>query len=305
LAAEWWPPPIHHATTETHAQQKTPCTNILVDPMAGSGSLVLEAAMMAADLAPALMRIRCNMPGSANPPMVRWNQQQQHHNNNNNNNSKKRGTAMDHWRQALNEARRRAKVGVRALHDSTTLQIHANDVHAGSVNLLRQSLDAAGLAHVVQVHQHDCRDWQPDFFPPLDSSSSTPSVTVVTNPPWGIRLTDDMHESWEALRTFVRTTCPKGSTVWVLSGNPAATKHLGLRKSQSVVIKTGEQDLRWIQYVLHGGLPPLPPPAASTTTTRDTIILARYDDTKKPAKRHVTKGSKAVVRLPVENEWLS
>ena len=44
----------------------------LIDPMCGSGSLVLEAAMMAADIAPGLMRIRCHVPNHASPPVTRW-----------------------------------------------------------------------------------------------------------------------------------------------------------------------------------------------------------------------------------------
>ena len=44
----------------------------LIDPMCGSGSLVLEAAMMATDIAPGLMRIRCHMPDHSLPPVTRW-----------------------------------------------------------------------------------------------------------------------------------------------------------------------------------------------------------------------------------------
>ena len=44
----------------------------LIDPMCGSGSLVLEAAMMATDIAPGLMRIRCHVPNHSSPPVTRW-----------------------------------------------------------------------------------------------------------------------------------------------------------------------------------------------------------------------------------------
>ena len=72
---------------------------------------------------------------------------------------------------------------------------------------------------------------------------------IVTNPPWGVRLTDDMEESWESLRYLLKT-CSSGTEAWVLSGNKDATKHLGLRRSQSMVLKTADQDLRWIQYII-------------------------------------------------------
>jgi len=61
LYAAGWP-----ATTITQKQ-------VLVDPMMGSGTLVLEAAMMAADLAPGLMRLKCGVPASLDPPILRRN----------------------------------------------------------------------------------------------------------------------------------------------------------------------------------------------------------------------------------------
>ena len=59
-----------------------------------------------------------------------------------------------------------------------------------------------------------------------------------------------MHASWEALRVFLRQQCPAGTEAWVLSGSPEATRHLGLRRSQSLPFQTGQQDLRWLQYVI-------------------------------------------------------
>ena len=44
----------------------------LIDPMCGSGSLLLEAAMMAVDFAPGLMRIMNGIPGHQIPPVLRW-----------------------------------------------------------------------------------------------------------------------------------------------------------------------------------------------------------------------------------------
>ena len=222
-----WPEYYHRSKKEKPV--------VLVDPMCGSGSLLLEAAMMAADLAPGLMRIRCRVPGSEKPPVVHW-----AHNDNQNIHSE--------WRRCLLEARQRAKNGFQRLrtetgeHGPTLLQIHGNDIHPGALDLFENSLQMAGLEHLVQIHEGDCLDLK------LESTGSP--WLVLTNPPWGVRLSEAMHESWEALRVFVRETCPPGSEVWVLSGNKSATKHLGLRRNQSLALKTGQQDLRWIQYLL-------------------------------------------------------
>ena len=70
---------------------------------------------------------------------------------------------------------------------------------------------------------------------------------VVSNPPWGKRLTDDIDESWVSLKTFLRREC-NGLEAWILSGNRDLTRILGMKKSRSVAIRTGDEDLRCIQY---------------------------------------------------------
>ena len=197
-------------------------TTTLVDPMAGSGSFVLEAAMMAADLAPGLMRIKCGMEGHSMPPVVQW---------------KSNENIQEIWKEVLVDATRRAKKGIQRLQSSDT-KIIANDIHPGALDLLEESLQQAGLQSVVEIHEGDCQDFIPTAEP----------CFVVTNPPWGVRLTDEMHESWESLRVFLRENCAPNTEAWVLSGNKAATKHLGLRRSQSMGLQTGQQDLRWLQY---------------------------------------------------------
>lgn len=141
------------------------------------------------------------------------------------------------WNELLVEATQRAKTGLQRLQNSADSKIVANDIHPGALDLLEESLYEAGLQDVIEVHQGDCQD----FIPP-------PNSLVVTNPPWGVRLTHDMSKSWESLRVFLRQNCAAGTEAWVLSGNKEATKHLGLRRSQSVVLQTGQQNLRWLQY---------------------------------------------------------
>jgi predicted RNA methylase len=204
----------------------------IVDPMAGSGSLILEACMLLGDVAPGLMRIKCGVPGSKDPPVLKW---------------KSEEDVTNIWNKLLLDATSRAKQGLSTLLGTTRkVDIVANEVHPGALDLLEDSLYKAGFSQFVQVHQGDCQDF---ILPSCSNNSSGNGVLVVTNPPWGVRLTDDMHDSWEALRVFLRENCPPGrTTAWILSGNKSATKHLGLRRSQSLSLKTGRQDLRWIRY---------------------------------------------------------
>lgn len=208
----------------------------LLDPMAGSGSLLLEAACIAGDVAPGLMRIKCGLPGHSMPPVVRWKAAGDDAN-----------AVTDIWKRLLVQATARAKQGLQRLQSpNSPIEMIGNDIHPGALDLFEAALHQAGLTNVVQVTEGDCLDWDPEV-----RNLDGPWM-VVSNPPWDVRLTGDMHTAWEAMRVFLRETVPPNTHAWVLSGNPAATKHLGLRKtpSTSLALKTGEQDLRWIQYVI-------------------------------------------------------
>lgn len=241
--------------------------------MAGSGSLLIEAAMIASDLAPGLMRIKCKVPGSQSPPFLRW----KHDGHD---------SLEALWRELLTEASQRAKLGLQKLKkspDGRSVCLIGNDIHKRALDLMISSLESAGMHEYVETYVGDCRDWNPII--PNKTISNMEEVAppphrwmIVTNPPWGIRLSDDMHDSWEALRVFVRDRCPSGSELWILSGNKESTKHLGLRRSQSLPIKTGDQDLRWIRYILG----------------RDALLNAMEDSSDK--RRFASKSTSDVIK---------
>ena len=180
--------------------------------------------MIAANLRPGLMRIKCGMLGFQVPPALRWKSGQ---------------IMMDTWKALLQEATQEAREGLEWISDSGQIEMVVNDIHAGALEICEASLRQAGLANVVTLREGDCKELE----------LKDKKCFIVTNPPWGVRLTDDMEESWESLRSFLRR-CAAGTEAWVLSGNKDATKHLGLRRSQSMVLKTADQDLRWIQYMI-------------------------------------------------------
>jgi putative N6-adenine-specific DNA methylase len=227
---------LHAGWPEVCATASSKHKVTLLDPMAGSGSLLLEAACIAGDVAPGLMRIKCGVPGHSMPPVTRW---------------KAAGDDPDAvkelWKRLLTSATARAKQGLSKLQsDNSPIEMIGNDIHPGALDLFEAALHQAGMTNVVQVTEGDCLDWNP-----VVRNQGGPWM-IVSNPPWDVRLTGDMHTAWEAMRVFLRETVPSNTNAWVLSGNPAATKHLGLRKtpSTSLALKTGEQDLRWIQYAI-------------------------------------------------------
>jgi putative N6-adenine-specific DNA methylase len=265
-----------------------------LDPMAGSGSLVLEATMMAADIAPGLMRIRCGLPNAGAPPVTRW--------------KSTSGADEDQpttiWKRVLLEATQRAKTGIQAMRQNPSqIQILANDIHPGAVNIMESALSSAGLSDFVQVTNMDCFDLDVVVDEGEEGEMGV-SCVVATNPPWGVRLTDDVAESWEALRHFVRDKCPNGTVVFVLSGDRAAPVTLKLKRDRMIPIRTGDQDLRWIQYTIgrgtiqgssndYGG--------SDSLKTADRIdVNARKTDSTRSPKSPVA----ATTAKSERNEWL-
>jgi 23S rRNA G2445 N2-methylase RlmL len=258
MQAGWLEHVIKHKqkATESNANARL----VLADPMAGSGTFLIEAALMASDVAPGLMRlIRDNinneaapMPGQRLPPVVRWKQ------------SLDDGPSASRvWKELLVDASERAKRGLTWLRSSRSIVFCANDSHPGALDLFEYSLKCTdeylpGLSSSFEIHQENCGDWVPAQLSPSARSENAESdeerlqCVVVCNPPWGERLSEDMHDSWESLRTFLRETCPPSTEAWILSGNAAATKHLGLKRSASFPLQTGQQDLRWLQYFVRG-----------------------------------------------------
>jgi len=60
------------------------------------------------------------------------------------------------------------------------VRLLGNDIHEGALSLCKKDAKTAGVLHLLDLSCEDCQDYQPPVVPSL----------VVTNPPWGERLTD-------------------------------------------------------------------------------------------------------------------
>ncbi len=125
----------------------------LHDPMCGSGTFVIEAAMIAADVAPGLFRDRFGFHG--------WRQYDQ-----------------TLWQEVRNEVEHRARRGKELLQKSEC-QISGADIHPSVLTAAHENLQAAELTHLVNIGQSD-------FFEKHAPTGNT--GLVVFNPPYGERL---------------------------------------------------------------------------------------------------------------------
>lgn len=124
---------------------------VLLDPMCGSGTLLIEAALMAADVAPGLRRDYFGFLG--------W---RQHDTN--------------LWQRLRADARQRADAGLRSLRSV----FFGSDSDPHMVQTAKRNAQHAGVAGFVSLDKHDMAH----VTPPGDAEFGL----VITNPPYGERL---------------------------------------------------------------------------------------------------------------------
>ncbi|KAH9324721.1 hypothetical protein KI387_004899 [Taxus chinensis] len=191
---------------------------VLLDPMCGSGTFLIEAAMMAANKAPGMMR--------ATWPFKLWHD-------------------FDSitWR----ECRDNAASAETAMPKG--LRILGNDKHEGALSLCLRDAEAAGIKEALELSCKDCRDYTP---------SVTPSLVVVNPPwgfrlgNAGENNNEEIESTWQALGQFSKQHC-NCADMYVLSGRSNVTRELHMKADKKWPITMGGVDCRLLHYYV---LPP-------------------------------------------------
>eukprot|EP00803_Ostreobium_quekettii_P011429 evm.model.scf_1198EXC.3 EVM.evm.TU.scf_1198EXC.3 scf_1198EXC:29856-37483(+) len=188
---------------------------VLVDPMCGSGTFLVEAAMMA----------RAVPPGSLRESWVfqRW---------------------PDYDREQFDSIQFEADEITRQAKRKWKGQIRGNEIHPTALRLAHLAANRSKQRDTIKFHEGPCGLWIPDRKPDI----------VVVNPPWGERLTESegyrVEGSWVELGNFLRQKC-QGATAYVLSGNSENTRHLGMRASRKFPLVIGGVQCRLLKYDVH------------------------------------------------------
>jgi SAM-dependent methyltransferase len=161
------------------------------------------------------------------------------------------------WHNLVEEAQQRAR-------RSLPFAIEGADRHGGALELARRGAQDAGVGALVRFTHAELLRFVPKVAPSI----------VVTNPPYGLRLADgeDLEQSWRDLGSFLHQRC-RGATAWILCGNPAVTRLLGLRASQKLPVHNGPIDCRFLRYDV---APEAPAPAAPTSGGAPSPWIARH-----------------------------
>lgn len=222
-------------------------TRPLVDPMCGSGTLIIESLMRFLQIAPGMKR---------DFAIERW----PHH-----------GAALS----ALLEKEREAAqaVATASIAAAKDLQVVAGDFDRAALRATRTHLERVGLTDIVHVVRHNVRRMDT---PPANA-------VVVCNPPYGERIggknVTDLYEAMAA-----RWSTFADADVWVLDGHEAFVSHFGYRPRHSWPLRNGKLHVRWHHYRLveEARLPVAPvaspTPAFSADTSPDSVDTSAVDD---------------------------
>ena len=182
----------------------------LIDPMCGSGTLLLEAAMIAADYAPGLLREYFGFIG--------W---------------KKHDAAC--WKKLRMEALQRRKVGLEKLPI-----IVGFDQNRHTVNTALAHVANAGLQNKIHVERRDIEDAQP-------ADSWTPGL-LICNPPYGERLGDEQ-ETAELYKKFGESLKAHfiGWKAAMIISNPELGFRLGVRSQKPITLYNGALECKLLR----------------------------------------------------------
>ena len=182
----------------------------LIDPMCGSGTLLLEGAMIAADYAPGLLRDYFGFIG--------W---------------KKHDTPC--WEKLRTEAQQRKKRGIETLPI-----IVGFDQNRQTVNTALAHIANAGLQHKIHVERRDIEDASP-------ASTWKPGL-LICNPPYGERLGTEQETS-ELYKKFGESLKAHfvGWKAAMIISNPELGFRLGIRSQKPITLFNGALECKLLR----------------------------------------------------------
>ena len=183
----------------------------LIDPMCGSGTMLLEGAMIAADFAPGLLRDYFGFLG--------W---------------KKHDAAL--WQTLLDDATQRRELGLTKLP-----VIVGFDQDRRTVATALQHVENAGLAGKIHIEKRDIGD--------ASAAESWPKGLVACNPPYGERLGDE--EQTAALYRQFGGILKQRFVGWqaaMIISNPELGFRLGIRSQKPITLFNGALECKLLRF---------------------------------------------------------
>jgi len=185
------------------------------DPMCGSGTLLIEAALIARNIAPGVFR--------QSYAFEKW-----------------PDFDADLWSDIYND-------------DSNEREfehkIYGSDASFFAIQQATKNIKSAGVQKDIELKQIRMEEISNIKF-----QISNPSPLVMLNPPYGERLKSnkEMEDLYGAIGTALKHQFA-GATAWIISSNTEAMKRIGLKPSKKYRLLNGELDCQFNRYDLFQG----------------------------------------------------
>ena len=194
----------------------------LYDPMCGSGTFLIEAALIARNIAPGVFRSAY--------AFEKW-----------------PDFDADLWSDIYNDD---------SNERDFTHKIYGSDASFYAIQQASKNIKAAGVQKDIELKQIRIEEikWSNDAINGQMINDKMVNALVMLNPPYGERL--HSNKEMEDLYTAIGSTLKHqfaGATAWIISSNAAAMKCIGLKPSKKYHLLNGELDCQFNKYDLFAG----------------------------------------------------
>lgn len=205
----------------------------LIDAMCGSGTFVIEAALMAANIPPSYLRVERYLKNNSfkmwtflNYP---WLTKDEH--------------LMENFKIMLKDVSDETEKGLEYLRSKKGF-IVGSDINPMALQAAKENLKKAKLDGVIDLSGKDALE----TYPPTDKS------LFIANPPYGERLEYGEEEKLKALYKGLGDhwkKAYKGHRAALFTGNLQMLKVVGLKTSKKHILYNGDIECRLAEYALY------------------------------------------------------
>lgn len=205
----------------------------LLDAMCGSGTIVIEAALMAANIPPSYLKVERHLTNRGlkmwtflNYP---WFTEDKF--------------LQENFQKLLEEVTAQTQAGLKKL-DSLKGKIRGSDIDGYSVGVSQDNVQKAKLSALIPIERKDA----------LETTPASEKCLFICNPPYGERLEHDQEERLKALYKGLGDHWKhnwKGQRAVLFTGNLPMLKVVGLRTTKKTILWNGDIECRLAEYNLY------------------------------------------------------
>lgn len=180
-----------------------------LDPMCGSGTLLIEAALIALNIPPGIYR--------SSFAFEKWND-----------------FDKELFDTIYNDD---------SIEKPFNFKIYGSDNSSHAIKIAEQNVKSAGLSKYIELQ----------VMPIQKLEAPAENCMIVTNPPYGERITsDDIYGLYAAMGTAMKHKFT-GSAVWVISSHEECLDKIGLKPSERIRLLNGSLDCWYCRYDIFAG----------------------------------------------------